>query len=34
MCGHSKVITEIAETLNYKDINYLELNNNKRIFGF
>ncbi len=33
--GHSKVITEIAETLNYKDINYLELNNNKKEYlGF
>ena len=33
--GHSKVVTEIAETLNYKNIKYLEINNKQKEFmGF
>ena len=33
--GHSKVITEIAETLNYKDIKYFEINKSKKEYmGF
>ena len=33
--GHSKVITEIAETLNYKDIKYFDINKSKKEYmGF
>ena len=30
--GHSKVVTEIAETLSYKNIKYLDINNKQKEF--